>query len=84
MRKKKTKSGITFVYTGDLKEAIDKARAELEEKQGSRKQEFLTWQFQKAKKELETFNQRIADLTDFITLGEQELRKKSAEGEAQA
>lgn len=83
MRKVKTKNGgVTFRYIGDLQKELDKARAELENKQGSKKQEFLTWQYQKAKKELETFNQRIADLTDFIRLAEEKLKEQNTESGA--
>lgn len=83
MQKVKTKNGgVTFHYIGDLQKELDKARAELERKQGSKKQEFLTWQYQKAKKELETFNQRITDLTDFIRLAEEKLKEQNTESGA--
>ena len=76
----KHKNGrVSFTYSGDLQECIDKAEKELEAKQGSQEQVFLTWQYERAKKALNTYNRRIADLKDFIPLAKEELERKKQE-----
>ena len=80
MRRVNNKDGsITFRYTGDLQKEIDKAKSELEAKRESGKQKFLEWQYEKAKKELETFNRRMNDLQDFIRLAENKIQEKKGE-----
>ena len=37
------------------------------------------WQYERAKKALETYNRRIADLKDFIPLAKEELKRKEQE-----
>ena len=76
----KHKNGrVSFTYRGDLRECIDKAEKELETKQGSQEQLFLMWQYERAKKALETYNRRVADLKDFIPLAKEELKRKEQE-----
>lgn len=76
----KHKNGRTsFTYSGDLKECIDKAEKELKVKQGSQEQLFLVWQHERAKKALDKYNQRIADLKNFIHLAKEELERKKKE-----
>ena len=40
---------------------------------------FLLWQYERAKKALNTYNRRIADLKDFIEVAKRELEKKGKE-----
>lgn len=76
----KHKNGRTsFTYRGDLQECIDKAEKELETKQGSQERVFLMWQYERAKKALDTYNRRIEDLKDFIPLAKEELERKKQE-----
>lgn len=76
----KHKKGRTcFSYRGDLQECIDKAEKELETKQGSQESMFLLWQYERAKKALDTYNKRIADLKEFIPLAKEELKRKEQE-----
>ena len=79
MRAVHKKDGTTFKFTGDLKKAIEKAEKELEEKDGTMKWLFLKWQYDNAKKALETYERRVKDLHDFIKLGKEELEKREKE-----
>ena len=82
MRAVHKKSGTTFKFTGDLKEAVEKAEKELKEKDGTTQWLFLKWQYDNAKKALDSYNRRLSDLRDFIRLGKEELenRKQDAAG----
>lgn len=79
MRAVHKKSGTTFKYSGDLEKAVEKAEKELKEKEGTERHTFLKWQYDNAKKALETYNRRLEDLRDFIRLGKEELEKKEKE-----
>ena len=81
MRVKRTKNNKVFSYSGDLKEEIKKAKAEYEKKKDAQETMFLLWQFQKAKKAHEAYEQRIADLKSFIELAEAEMKKWEGNGE---
>ena len=76
---KHKKGRVSFTYSGDLQECIDKAEKELEIKQGSQEQLFLIWQYGRAKKALDTYNRRIEDLKSFIPLAKEELERKKQE-----
>lgn len=56
-----------------------KSIEELEKKQGGQEGVFLLWQYERAKKALNTHNRRIADLKDFIEIAKRELEKKEKE-----
>lgn len=79
MRAVHKKDGTTFKFTGDLKEAIEKAEKELKEKDGTTQWLFLKWQYDNAKKALDSYNCRVKDLRDFIRLGKEELEKRKQE-----
>lgn len=79
MREVHKKSGTTFKFTGDLKEAVEKAEKELKEKDGTTQWLFLKWQYDNAKKALDSYNRRLSDLRDFIRLGKEELEKRKQE-----
>ena len=51
----------------------------MKEKDGTERHTFLKWQYDNAKKALETYNRRLKDLHDFIRLGKEELEKKEKE-----
>lgn len=51
MRAVHKKNGTTFKFSGDLKEAIEKAEKELKEKEGTTQWLFLKWQYDNAKKQ---------------------------------
>ena len=76
---KHKKGYVSFTYRGDLRECIEKAEKELEEKQSGQEGTFLLWQYERAKKALNTYNRRIADLKDFIEVAKRELEKKEKE-----
>ena len=77
MRTKRTKNKRTFTYTGDLQISIEEAEKELKKKTSSQERVFLLWQFERAKKAYERYEQRIADLIDFIGLGKEELKNQT-------
>lgn len=83
MRATKKKSGqtvhTTFHFTGDLEKEVEKAKKELEQKEGSREQEFLTWQYERAKKAIQKYNGRINDLRDFIKIAEEKLQERETQ-----
>lgn len=81
MRAIHKKDGTTFRYTGDLKEAVEKSKKELKEKDGTEHHAFLKWQYDNAKKALETYNRRIEDLRSFIRLGEEKLKEDTPKKE---
>lgn len=75
MRATHKKNGVTFKYSGDLQENIEKARKELEKKRGSQERVFLNWQKEKAVKAFNSYEQRIVDLESFVELGKKELKE---------
>ena len=81
MKVKRTKNRAIYQFSGDLKEEIKKAKAEYEKKKDAQERMFLLWQFQKAKKAHEAYEQRIADLKSFIELAEAEMKKQEGNGE---
>ena len=61
------------------KEKAAAMKAEYEEKRKTHKERiFLLWQFQKAKKAHEAYEQRIADLKGFIELAEETLKEQES------
>ncbi len=80
MRVKRTKGRKDYFYSGDLKKEIEKAKEEYEKKKYAQERLFLLWQFQKAKKAHEAYEQRIADLKGFIELAEVEMKKREGNG----
>lgn len=84
MRAKHQKSGnVTYTFSGDLAESIQKARKELRQKEESEERNFLKWQYEKAKKAYETYERRIDDLKGFIRLGTEELERRRIEKQEQ-
>lgn len=79
MTARHTKKGTSFTYRGDLRECIEKAEKELREKENSTQWLFLKWQYDNAKKALDTYNRRVRDLKDFIRLGKEKLEEQKAE-----
>lgn len=79
MTARHTKKGTSFTYRGDLQECIEKAEKELREKENSTQWLFLKWQYNNAKKALDTYNRRVRDLKDFIRLGKEKLEEQKAE-----
>ena len=49
MRVKRNKNGVVFSFTGELQDALEAARKELDKKVQSQERVFLQWQFEKAK-----------------------------------
>ena len=77
---KKTKNKRTFTYTGDLRKAIEKAEKELAEKESSQERVFLLWQYERAKKAYEKYEERIKDIEDFVDIAKKELEKTGGKG----
>ena len=76
---KHKKDRVSYTYRGDLQECIVKAEKELENKQGSQESMFLLWQYQRAKKALDTYNKRIEDLKGFIRTAKAEVEREKQE-----
>ena len=76
MRVKRNKNGVVFSFTGELQDALEAARKELDKKIQSQERVFLQWQFEKAKKARDIYEKRIEDLQGFIRLAEKELAGK--------
>ena len=76
MRVKRNKNGVVYSFTGELQDALEAARKELDKKIQSQERVFLQWQFEKAKKARDTYEKRIEDLQGFIRLAEKELAGK--------
>lgn len=81
MRVKRNKNGVVFSFTGELQDALEAARKELDKKIQSQERVFLQWQFEKAKKARDTYEKRIEDLQGFIRLAEKELAGKEEKPE---
>lgn len=79
MRALHKKTGVTYKFSGDLRECISKAEKELKEKQESQERVFLRWQRDKAVKAFDAYEKRIGDLKDFIPLAKNEIAKKEQE-----
>lgn len=83
LRLKRTeKDQKVYSYSGDLEQEVKKAKSEYMEKETSQERVFLLWQYQRAKKAYEKYEQRIADLKGFIELAEAELKKQESGGNA--
>lgn len=76
MTAKRNKNGVVFSFTGELQDALESARKELDKKVQSQERVFLQWQFEKAKKARDTYEKRIEDLQGFIRTAEKELAKR--------
>ena len=76
MRVKRNKNGVVYSFTGELQDALEAARKELDKKVQSQERVFLQWQFEKAKKARDIYEKRIEDLQGFIRLAEKELAGK--------
>lgn len=84
MRVKGTKANRRFTYDANIGLAAEvlKAREELEKKSTAEKRSHLRWAYEKAKKEHESYEQRLTDLSDFIYTAEKELeRQKETDGD---
>ena len=77
---KREKNGkVTFTYRGSLEEEIGHCKAEQEKRSASGELQKLEWLHDRAKRELDAYMKRDADLSDFIRCAEEELEKRKAE-----
>lgn len=79
MRVKHGKGKTDYYYKGDLEQELKKAKSEYMEKETAQERVFLLWQFQRAKKAYEKYEQRVSDLKRFIELAEEEMEKEGKE-----
>lgn len=87
MRVKGKGANRRFIYDAkiELEAEMLQARVELEKKSTAEKRSHLRWAYEKAKKEHESYEQRLIDLSDFIYSAERELEKqKETEGDENA
>ncbi len=80
---KRTKNGRKMTYTGDLQEAINKAKRELNKKlkDGAVQRAHLEWAYERARKELTAWDNRIDDLKMFIRVAEQQLENEKEDSQ---
>lgn len=79
MRATRSKGAVTYHFRGDLKTEISKCEKELEKLRNSSERSFIVWQYDKAKKERDSYERRIDDLENFIRLARQKIENKEAE-----
>lgn len=79
MRAVHSKGTVTYQFRGDLKTEISKCEKELEKLQNSSERAFIIWQYDKAKKERDSYERRINDLKNFIRLARQKIENKEVE-----
>ncbi len=80
---RRTKTMRKMTYTGDLQEATQKAKKELDKKlkEGATQRAHLEWAYEQARKELTAWDNRIDDLKAFIRLAEQQLEDKKEDSQ---
>lgn len=76
---KETKNGYKLSYSGDLKEAMEKARKDLEKEETNREIEYWEWIRKKAESVILTHEKKRAKIKAFIKAAEREMEKAKAD-----
>lgn len=71
---RETKNMRHFTYSGNLKDAIEKAKRDLQKENKEIAQWY--WLYEKAKKAINTRNKKIANIEAFIRCAEEEQEKQ--------
>jgi len=66
----------SFSYSGDLEECINKAKKEANQKRESEERTHIKWEYERAKKQHENYEQKIKDLDDFARLAKKQIEKE--------
>lgn len=78
-RVKETKNVYKLSYSGDLKEATEKARKDLEKEETNREIEYWEWIRKKAESVILTHEKKIKRIKAFIRAAEKEIQKDKAD-----
>lgn len=76
---KETKDRYKFAYTGDLKDALQKARGDLQREKCNPETAYYEWAFKKAQSAILAHNRKMARLEAFIERAEITLEKEESE-----
>ncbi|MBN2878671.1 MAG: hypothetical protein JXN65_03480 [Clostridia bacterium] len=74
-RVKEEKNTYKMTYTGNLKEALEKAKEDLEKKQNDPNMPHWEWIKNKAEKEIEANKRAIGRIKAFISAAEEKLKE---------
>lgn len=75
---KETKSNYSFSYSGDLKEALEKARKDLHKEEGNPDIAYWEWIRKKAVSAILAHERKVARIKTFIKCAEQNLKESEA------
>jgi hypothetical protein len=78
---KETKNGRKFIYTGDLREATEKARKDLKKEEENEDIEYWQWIKRKAQAAIRAHEKKIGRIEAFIQCAERTLEKGEADNE---
>lgn len=73
------KGYVTYRFSGDLNTEINKCEKELVKLQNSSERTFIMWQYNKAKKERDSYERRIDDLKGFVRMARQKIENGEME-----
>lgn len=73
---RETKNMRHFTYSGNLKDAIEKAKRDLQKEKENKEIAQWYWLYEKAKKAINTHNKKIANIEAFIRCAEEEQNKE--------
>ena len=73
---RETKNMRHFTYSGNLKDAIEKAKRDLQKEKENKEIAQWYWLYEKAKKAINTHNKKIANIEAFIRCAEEEQEKQ--------
>lgn len=76
---RETKNMRHFTYSGNLKDAIEKAKRDLQKENKEIAQWY--WLYEKAKKAINTHNKKIANIEAFIRCAEEEQEKQKGKND---
>ena len=77
---RETKNMRHFTYSGNLKDAIEKAKRDLQKEKENKEIAQWYWLYEKAKKAINTHNKKIANIEAFIRCAEEEQEKQKGKG----
>ena len=72
---RETKNMRHFTYSGNLKDAIEKAKRDLQKEKENKEIAQWYWLYEKAKKAINAHNKKIANIEAFIRCAEEEQEK---------
>lgn len=76
---KETKNTYKFSYSGDLREALDKAKGDLHREMNNKDIPYWVWLKEKAEKAIKANSNKIRRIQAFIDCAERQLQKEEKE-----